>query len=99
MASSSQLDKSILGPAKESEPDLRKGDYKCEIHYIGELTCGSLFPADEELFCEASLEMSPDWELLTQYSSKYSIQTQCCVSTVRYPFSPFLSQKIETNNK
>ena len=82
MATSSQYAKSIILPPKEAEADRRRADYKCEIHYIGELVCGSLFPQDEELFCEASLEMSPEWTLLNQFSNKFSIQTQCCVSPV-----------------
>eukprot|EP00826_Nyctotherus_ovalis_P050944 TRINITY_DN6318_c0_g1_i3.p1 TRINITY_DN6318_c0_g1~~TRINITY_DN6318_c0_g1_i3.p1 ORF type:complete len:215 (+),score=34.76 TRINITY_DN6318_c0_g1_i3:159-803(+) len=55
-----------------------KADYKCEIHYIGEIVCGSLFPPNAELFCEVNLEMSNDWTLLNQFSQKFSFQTHCC---------------------
>ena len=68
--------------SKLSGADRRKADYKSEIHYIGEIAYGSLFPENEELFCEASLEISGDWSLLNQHAKKCSIQTQCCTNTV-----------------
>jgi len=87
MATISQITKSMIAGIKDQEVDRRKGDYKCEIHYIGEIVSGTLFPPDEEIFCEASLEMSPDWEILSQFSSRFAIQTQCCVSQVIYRIS------------
>jgi hypothetical protein len=60
-----------------------KADYKCEVHYIGEITCGSLFPPYAELFCEVNLETSDDWTLLNQFSQKFSFQTHCCTDVVR----------------
>jgi hypothetical protein len=71
------------GPGTESyEVDRRKGDYKSEVHFIGEISYGSLFPENEELFCEAALELSKDWELLSQHTNKFSIQTHCCICAV-----------------
>lgn len=79
-----QYGKPVPAPSDISKSDIdrRRADYKCEVHYIGEIVCGSLFPPDEEIFCEASLEMSSEWTLLSQFSNKYAIQTQCCAGPV-----------------
>ena len=82
MTSYGNMGRSIAEESKGSVIDRRRADYKSEVHFIGEIVSGSLFPPDEEIFCEASLEMSSDWALLNQFANKYSMQTQCCMGTV-----------------
>ena len=62
-----------------SNLDLRKGDYKAEIHFIGQIECGKDFAIKEELFCEAYVEIGSAW---TSFGDPSNIQTHCCAPSV-----------------
>ena len=74
---------STHGPSYKGKIEKVEADYKCEVHYMGEITCGSLFPPNAELFCEINLEMSDGWTILNQFSQKLAFQTHCCTDVVR----------------
>ena len=55
--------------------DKLPGDYKTEVHYIGQIISGVGFDTDIGLYCEVQLEYGKSWMELPQ-SSDSPIQTQ-----------------------
>ena len=56
------------------EIDKLPGDYKTEVHYIGQIVSGSEFDTDIGLYCEVQLEYNESWMELPQCSDE-PIQT------------------------
>ena len=66
----------------EEENSMKKGDYKAEAIFIGDIVGATNYSGDGELYADILIEASEQWELIT--ASTNSFTTQACEKNVTY---------------